>query len=97
MEIIAYFAVIALAFFFLIVRPQRQRFAAHRALVEALRVGDVVVTTGGIHGTIRGLDDETLQIEIAPGVVATFARGAIGRRVEPPADVDADDEPSAGG
>ncbi len=95
MEIIAYFAVIALAFFFLIVRPQRQRFAAHRALITSLQVGDEVVTTGGMHGTIRALDDDTLEIEIAPGVVATFARGAIGRRVDTP--VDLDDDPGAGG
>ena len=53
MVIFAYFAVIALAFFLLIVRPQRKRLTAHRALIAALDVGDEVVTTGGIFGVIR--------------------------------------------
>ncbi len=77
MVIFVYFAVIALAFFLLIVLPQRRRTNAHRALLAALQVGDEVITIGGILGTIRELDDEKIRLEVADGVVLTVARNAI--------------------
>jgi preprotein translocase subunit YajC len=52
---IVYFVILAVAFFFLIVLPQRRRVAAHRAFVASLAVGDEVITNGGIFGTIVGL------------------------------------------
>ena len=81
MVIFVYFAVIALAFFLLIVLPQRRRTNAHRALLATLAVGDEVITIGGILGTIRELDDEKLRLEIADGVVITVARNAIAQSV----------------
>jgi len=83
MVILAYFAVIAVAFFLLIVRPQRRRLTAHRALVAALEIGDEVVTTGGIFGTIRGLDDDQVRLEVSAGVVITVARAAIAQSSNP--------------
>lgn len=78
MEIaLIYFAVLALAFFLLMVRPQRRRAAAHRQFVAALSVGDEVITSGGIFGTIRGLTDDSVELEIAPGTVLRIARIAI--------------------
>jgi preprotein translocase YajC subunit len=71
MEIaLIYFAVLALAFFLLMVRPQRRRAAAHRQFVAALSVGDEVITSGGIFGTIRGLGDGVVDLEIAPGTMS---------------------------
>ena len=81
MVILVYFAVIALAFFLLIVLPQRRRATAHRALLAGLQVGDEVITIGGILGTIRDLDDEKIQLEVAEGVVVTVARNAIAQAV----------------
>ncbi len=83
MVILAYFAVIALAFFLLIVRPQRRRLAAHHALVSGLDVGDEVITTGGIFGVIRSLDDERVDLEVAEGVVISIARAAIAQSANP--------------
>ena len=78
MEIaLVYFAVLALAFFFLMVRPQRRRAAMHRQFVAALSVGDEVITSGGIFGTIRGLRDDSVDLEIASGTVLRIARVAI--------------------
>jgi preprotein translocase subunit YajC len=74
---LVYFAIIALAFFVLIVRPQRRRLAAHRAFITKLVVGDDVVTTGGIFGTVRGLDDDRVDLEISSGVVIAVARAAV--------------------
>jgi preprotein translocase subunit YajC len=82
---LVYFAIIVLAFFLLIVRPQRRRLAAHRALVSALEVGDEVVTTGGVFGTVRGLEDDRVRLEVAEGIVITVARAAIAQRVGPQA------------
>jgi len=81
MVILVYFAVIALAFFLLIVLPQRRRATAHRALLAGLQVGDEVITIGGILGTIRELDDEKIRLEVADGVVLTVARNAIAQSV----------------
>ena len=81
MEIaLVYFALLALAFFFLIVRPQRRRVSTHRAFVSALKVGDDVVSTGGIYGTVRALRGEAVELEIAPGILITIARAAIAQK-----------------
>jgi preprotein translocase subunit YajC len=81
--VVIYLVLLVAAFFFLVVRPQRRQMASHRALVAGLREGDEVVTTGGVLGTIQSLDDEIIQLEIAPTVVIRVARAAIGRRLGP--------------
>ena len=77
---LVYLALLAIVFFFLIVRPQRRQTAARRALISAVEVGDEVITAGGIYGTVRKIEDDVLQIEVADGVVLTLAREAIARR-----------------
>jgi preprotein translocase subunit YajC len=87
---LVYFALLAVAFFFLIVRPQRRQLAARRALIKAVEVGDEIITAGGIYGVVRSIDEEqdTMRVEIAPGVEMTLAREAVARRRDdtPPAD-----------
>jgi preprotein translocase subunit YajC len=78
-----YLGILVVAFLLLIVRPQRRQMAAHRALVASLQVGDEVVTSGGIYGTIERLDETAVDLEVAPGVVLRVARGAIAQRVGP--------------
>ncbi|SCX50696.1 preprotein translocase subunit YajC [Klenkia marina] len=71
---------LVLAFALLIVLPARQRkkMAANaQALQEQLAVGVPVMLTSGLHGTVAALGEGTVDIEIAPGVVATFARPAV--------------------
>jgi len=72
-----YLVLLVAAFFFLIVRPQRRQQAVRRQLLATVGVGDEVITNGGIFGTVVSLDDETLDLEIAAGVVIKVARGAI--------------------
>ena len=81
--IVLWLVALLAAFFFLIVRPQRRQMTAHRALVESLAVGDEVISSSGIIGVVRALHDETLDLEIAPGVVVKLARGAVGNRTSP--------------
>ena len=90
-----YLVILVAAFYFLIVRPQRRNAMIRRQLLSAVEVGDQIVTTGGIYGTVVAIDDDTLDVEIAPGVVVKLARGAVGARIAPESEYDddeADDE-----
>jgi preprotein translocase subunit YajC len=80
-------------FYFLLIRPQRNRQRQQQALIAALEVGDEVMTTGGIFGTIVGIDDEegVLTVEIAPGTRIRMLRQGIAQRFVEEEDVgDAD-------
>ena len=94
---VLYLGLLVVAFFVLIVLPQRRRMAAQRALIASIEPGDEVITTGGIYGTVRRTDDLNIDLEIADGVVVKVARAAIGQRIGPDrvaADDDAtDDDP----
>lgn len=79
--LIIYFVLIAVAFWALIVLPQRRRVQGMRVLQSSLREGDEIVTTSGIFGRIVGLDDAVAEVEVAPGTVIRLARGAVGQRV----------------
>ena len=62
-----------------LIRPQARR---HRELVHmqsTLEVGDEVMLTSGFYGTIRSLDEEAAQVEIADGVTVKVALGAVGQ------------------
>jgi len=91
---IIWFVVLAVAFFLFVVRPQRRQVAARQALIESIVVGDEIVTSGGILGTVRSVDDDLVDLEIATGVVIKVARGAIAQRV--PADVQHSGDSEAG-
>jgi preprotein translocase subunit YajC len=80
-----YLVLLVAAFFFLIVRPQRRQQAVRRQLLATVGVGDEVITNGGIFGTVVDLDDETLELEIADGVVVKVARAAIAQKLTEPA------------
>ncbi len=81
-------------FWLLFVRPQQRRVREHQRLMASISVGDEVVTTSGIYGVIRQLDDEAVRLEVAPGVQVRIARAAIGRRTLP--DTPPDSGPSEG-
>jgi len=64
-------------FYFLLIRPQQKRTKEHRQMVSNLKKGDRIVTSGGIHGRITGMDDATLTVEIADKVRVKVARGNV--------------------
>ena len=71
---------LVLAFVLLIVLPGRQRkriAAQQQQMQEALQPGTPIMTTSGMHGTVTGKTDTTVDVEIAPGVVVTFVKQAI--------------------
>lgn len=68
-------------FYFLIIRPQQKERKKREAMLTALKRGDRVVTTGGLHGTVVGLNEQTVILKIADQVKVEVDRGAIGRVV----------------
>ena len=64
--------------YFLLIRPQQKKAKEHRAMVEALRRGDQVVTQGGVIGKVAKVKDENeLEVEIADGVKVRVVQSTI--------------------
>lgn len=84
-------------FYLLIWRPQQRRVASVRALQDALRLGDDVITTSGIYGTITALRDDYIELQIASDVTVRVARGAIGTRLTNDNAADDDDDTTGNG
>ncbi len=78
MELLVPIAILAVMYAVLIM-PQQRRVKEHRAYVASIQVGDDVVTTSGLFGTVTALDDERARLRIAPDVEITMARMAIAR------------------
>jgi len=74
----------------LLILPQQRRMRQHQAVVASLRAGDEVVTAGGVYGTITSVDEETLAVEVAPGVVLRVLRSAVSQRIAPLEETDDD-------
>ena len=70
-------------FMFFNSRRQKRAMQATIDLHESLRIGDEVQTTSGLHATIKRITDDTVDLEIAPGVVTTWVKLAIRDRIEP--------------
>lgn len=71
------FGAIFLIFYFMIIRPQQKRAKEREKMLSALQKGDKVVTSGGIHGTIAGLDDKTVLLQVSDNVKIKFERSAV--------------------
>jgi preprotein translocase subunit YajC len=71
------------AFYFVLIRPQQKRAKAQQALLRSVEVGDEVITTAGVFGTIVDIDEDTdvITLEIAPGTQIRMVRAGVGRRV----------------
>ena len=78
------FILIAVAMYFLLIRPQRRRMAEQRNLASAVQEGDEVMTTAGIYGFVTAIDGDVIWLDIADGVDIRIARQAVSRRI--PAD-----------
>jgi preprotein translocase subunit YajC len=72
------FALVLAIFYFIILLPMKRKQQKVQEFIEGLKVGDKVVTTGGIHGQITRLGDISVQVQIADKVRVEVARAAIG-------------------
>ncbi|SDP56593.1 preprotein translocase subunit YajC [Actinopolyspora xinjiangensis] len=87
---ILFIAFAALLFFQM--RKQRKAMSEQQKLQNSLTVGDRVMTTSGLFGTVVDTEDDSIELEIADGVVTTWLRQAIRERVETEVDEDDDED-----
>ena len=64
-------------FYFLMIRPQQKRAKEHKNFLENLKKGDKVITSGGLYGTITGITDDAITIEIAEKVRVKVEKGTV--------------------
>ena len=68
-----------LAFYFMLYKPQKQEQAKRQEMLSNLKIGDNVVTLGGIYGVINKIADNTLEIKIADSVEIKIAKTAVNK------------------
>ncbi len=64
-------------FYFLLIRPQQKKVREHQKLLNALKRGDEVITSGGIHGIITTIKGDVVDLKIAEGVKMVISKSAI--------------------
>lgn len=77
------FVLMIVAMYFLLIRPQQKRKREQQQMQSNAGVGAQIMTVGGLYGTIVANDDESVTIEVSPGVTNRYAKGAIGRVITP--------------
>jgi preprotein translocase subunit YajC len=77
MSSIIMMVVIFAIFYFILIRPQQKKMKEHKKLVEELKKGDEIITSGGIYGTVEGLTPDTLTVKIAEGTKVKITRGSV--------------------
>ncbi len=68
-------------FYFLMIRPQQKRAKAHKEMLSKTAKGDFVVTTGGLHGRVTAVSENTVTIEVADNVRVKVEKNAIAKRM----------------
>ncbi|MCY3890922.1 MAG: preprotein translocase subunit YajC [bacterium] len=95
MEVFLFLALIFAVMYFFMIRPQQRKQRELRALLEALEVGDEVITASGIYGMITDFDGGTVFIEVSDGVEIKISRSTITNKVVY-SDVDVDGDEGQG-
>lgn len=71
------FALVLAIFYFIILMPMRRRQKKVEAFLQNLKIGDKVITTGGLYGSITRLGDQSLQLQVADKIRVEIARSAV--------------------
>lgn len=72
------FGLIFVIFYFMIIRPQQKRTKERQKMLNALEKGDKILTAGGIYGTVVGIEEKTVLVQIADNVKVKVERGSVG-------------------
>ena len=72
------FILVFVIFYLLIVMPQKNRQKKHQNMVEQLKPGDQIITSGGIYGTVMGVQPDRIELKIAANVKIDITKGAVG-------------------
>ena len=84
--------VLLLLMWFLLIRPQRRRQVETRRMVDSLRVGQEIVTAGGLYGTVTAVEADEVHLEVADGVEVRIAKRAVAGIVSADEELDEHDE-----
>lgn len=71
------FILVFVIFYLLIIMPQRKRQKRHQEMVGQLKPGDKIVTTGGIYGTVMGVQQDRIELKIASNVKVDITKNAV--------------------
>ncbi len=74
---------ILIIFYFLLIRPANKKQKALAQMIENLKSGDRIITTGGIHGVVAGITDDLIQLKVAPNVKIEISRNAVAALAAP--------------
>jgi preprotein translocase subunit YajC len=77
MQTIILFGLIFVIFYFMIIRPQQKRQKERQKMLDAVKKGDKIITGGGIHGTVVGMEEKTVLVQIADNVKVKLERGSV--------------------
>lgn len=69
--------IIAVLFYFLLIRPQQKKQKEHQQLVSSVKTGDKVVTAGGIHGIVANVKESTFLVKVAENVKIEFDKSSV--------------------
>jgi len=75
-------AIIFGMFYFLLIRPMRQREKRHDQMVEELQIGDKVITAGGIYGQVDRIDEDSVVLKVESGATIRVTKGGVIKREE---------------
>jgi preprotein translocase subunit YajC len=84
----------------LLIRPQKRRQSKQAQMQDTLSPGDPILTAGGIHGTVREIEDEIVHVEIAPGTTVRLDRravAAVAQESEPAPEIEAEQQSPVSG
>jgi len=89
------------AMWLFLIRPQRRRQVEQARLQDSIASGDEILTAGGVYGTVRAIEEDVVQVEVAPGTVIKLDRRAVATVVqepEPEAEIEPEpDDPASPG
>ncbi len=74
--------VIFAIFYFILIRPQQKKMKEHKKMVEDLKKGDRIITSGGMYATVENSTPDTLTVKIAEGVKVKITRSSVGAVVK---------------
>ncbi len=69
-------------FYFLIIRPQQQQQKKHKAMVEDLKSGDKIITTGGLHATVKKVENDFIKIALSKDVFVNLEKEFVSKKVD---------------
>ncbi len=78
LQVLFPFILIFVIFYLLIIMPSRKKQKKHQQMVEELKPGDKIVTSGGIHGTVMGVQKDRIELKIAANVKIDITKNAVG-------------------